>query len=530
MVNQGEEEKKNKNDLAKTINAGIDYAAKTLPTEREVTLKRTEIKPTADQALWVAIRNRTKAISFNRYSEFIDAVFCPDKKGAAQDGCKENGPKEIGAPKLKERIDDLNMRCTIHGVDAYNLLRFATEVFLIIECGVVDIKNDSNNNKVTLHYPDLSGFTNTEPSGEESKRLGREVKLADIEEQLTQYFGVGTNQLPYLRRILVALLGLDQDPGKRLEINEKLPYCDEVLQHRFTCPSMLELIWSYWHEEGMLVQAMNAIAIRFQNRRRSADRDPLADLEIDPLRPLNNLLWGYIQNEYKRLTLQRRAYEYDHHYGISLYGTAVPNLRSADSRSKFLEAFHNLLYRASDFYTKDADTTVVADGFPLLNALKEVHLSLAEGAHNQFGDLPWTARVEMLIEQWLLARPEMRDFLRGRAMVPYREKWMGQVDAMKKLQSWTDTTITHFNELAVFGEQILLSIRYGDWIDVNDEGQATNWARYWKPEIQSYIHAYRTITGVDLTSEMTDARKAAERYVKPSVHLQRRLAEQTLRR
>ena len=29
--------------------------------------------------------------------------------------------------------------------------------------------------------------------------------------------------------------------------------------------------------------------------RGAGDRDPLANLEIDPLRPLNNLLWGYIQ-------------------------------------------------------------------------------------------------------------------------------------------------------------------------------------------------------------------------------------------
>ena len=42
------------------------------------------------------------------------------------------------------------------------------------------------------------------------------------------------------------------------------------------------------------------------------------------------------------------------------------------------------------------DTTVVADGFPVLNALKEVHLLLTQGAHNQYGDLPWTARQEML--------------------------------------------------------------------------------------------------------------------------------------
>ena len=95
---------------------------------------------------------------------------------------------------------------------------------------------------------------------------------------------------------------------------------------------------------------------------------------------------------------------------------------------------------------------MIAEAFPLLNALKEVHLILAEAAHNQFGDLPWTARGEMLIMQWLLARPEMREFLRGRYMVPYQEGWMGAVDSMKRLQGWTDTTVTHFHELAVTGE------------------------------------------------------------------------------
>ncbi len=28
--------------------------------------------------------------------------------------------------------------------------------------------------------------------------------------------------------------------------------------------------------------------------------------------------------------------------------------------------------------------------------------------------------------------------------------------------------------------------------------QAANWARYWRPEVQGYIHAYRAVTGVDL--------------------------------
>ncbi|RYG31696.1 MAG: penicillin-binding protein 1C, partial [Chitinophagaceae bacterium] len=37
-----------------------------------------------------------------------------------------------------------------------------------------------------------------------------------------------------------------------------------------------ELIWNYWHEEGMVSQTMNAIATRFQNRRTRPGFDPLA--------------------------------------------------------------------------------------------------------------------------------------------------------------------------------------------------------------------------------------------------------------
>jgi hypothetical protein len=458
-----------------------------------VILRHAASQPTADQALWVAIRNRTDAIGFKRFNEFVQQVFCEEGIETGISNIHQQYTKKFG-----DLPDSIDARLSIHAVDAYNVLRLATEVFLLLECGVV--KKDGR--KVTLLSPKYF-----DPM-EESARLGDNVTRNSIEGRLTQYFG-GHDKLPYLNRILNALLGPDPDRQE-----EKLPFCDGVLKHRFSCPGLQELIWSYWQEEGMLAQTMNAIALRFQNRRCQPGRDPLAELEIDPLRPLNNLLWGYIQNEHNRLTVPRRVYEYDHHYGLTLYGKAVPKLRSADSRSKFLDGFHNLLYRTSIFYKDDADTTVVADAFPLLNALREVHLVLAEGAHNQFGDLPWTARVEMLIEQWLLARPEMQVFLRGRPMVPYREEWMGRVDAMKKLQGWTDVSVSHFQELATYGEQILLTIRYGDWIDVNDENQAKNWARYWKPEIQGYIHAYRAVTGVDLTTEPVDA-------TPPWVHLKR---------
>jgi hypothetical protein len=205
-------------------------------------------------------------------------------------------------------------------------------------------------------------------------------------------------------------------------------------------------------------------------------------------------------------------------------------LRPADSRSKFIEAFHNLLYLCAGFYKQDDDTTIIADGFPILNALKEVHLLLTEGAHNQYGDLPSTARIEMLMQQWILGRPEFREYLPTRVMVAYPERWMDRVDAMKTLQRWTDTPVLHFRNLAVFGEQVLLSIRFGAWTTINDPIQAANWARFWRAEIQGYIHAYRAVTGVDLTSDAAEAQQKEAKAAQPWVHLRSRLALQQQRR
>ena len=468
--------------------------------EANVALQLSESPPTDDQALWAAIRNRTAAVAFPRYQRFIDKIFCSDDLLTAH----------IENPLKKKLGSDYQLN--IFGPYAYGLLKLATQAFLTLECGVVLREND--------WFDQDSLFT---PENEPIRFGDPTITPAKISDTLERYLVSpdSTRALPYLKKIVEAFVSLNNDRG-----TEVLPYCEGILKHRLTAPSMIELIWSYWLEEGMLAQTMNAIAWRFQNRRRSG-QDPLGELEFDALRPLNNIVWGFIQDEHNRLTVQRRAYEYQHHYGMSLEGKAVGDITPADARSKFIEAFHNLLYRADLFYREDRDTTKHADAFTLLNALKEVHIILAEGAHNQFGDLTWTARAEMLTMQWMLARPEMREFLRGRYMVPYQELWMGAVDSMKKLQGWTDTSIMHFHELAVTGERILLSIRYGNWADIsNIEEQAKNWARGCKPEIQRYMHAYRTVTGVDLSAEITDKQEASRRLLPPSALLKERLLSQ----
>lgn len=468
----------------------------------KVSLQRSTVGATADQALWVAIRGRVNSIGFADYERFINNVLF----------------RQQDVPESIQGRFEHNHQFSF-GVDAYQLLKATTEIFLILNAGVLGTPGNLLNK-------------NSFNRAQEEARLGRKLKFGTLQEALQGY--VGMNSLPYIDRVLGSLDEEEEEEpdtggapqGGVMPASAVPPLGPTLLDAGPHYPLLLELLWSYWHEEGMLVQAINAISLRFQNKRLPGENNPLANLELSPLRPLSNLLWGYIQDEPFRLTVARRAYEYSHEYGLSLMGRAVPGMRPADHRSKFLEAFHSLLHQVAVFYKEDSDTTVIANGFPLLNSLKEVHMLLAEGAHNQFGDLPWTARVEMLIQQWLLSRQELRDFLRGRPMVPYKEPWMGQVDTLRRMLGWGDTPVTHFRDLATFGEQILLSIRYGDWINVDDEDAAKNWARYWKPEIQGYVHAYRAATGVDLTAADMNRQIST---TSPAVLLQRRLAQNRVR-
>jgi hypothetical protein len=93
------------------------------------------------------------------------------------------------------------------------------------------------------------------------------------------------------------------------------------------------------------------------------------------------------------------------------------------------------------------------------------------------------------------------------------------------MQGWTDASVSAFNRLATAGERILLTIRHGSWaraVDA-DAALAAQWALRWRPQIQSYIHNYRAVTGVDLSAPVTSNQDLAERYVLPSIHLRRRL-------
>ena len=285
----------------------------------------------------------------------------------------------------------------------------------------------------------------------------------------------------------------------------------------------VELIYVYWLEEAMIFQSLNRIIARFQNRRAPGGRDPLSRLAVNPLMPLRGLLWGLAEAEKDRLSLRRRASEYEYQYGLQLIGKAVPSAELlVERRTQFLEAFHSLLHACHFYYKELNDKTVDADAFPLLSNLQELHLVLAKGANNQFADMALIARIETMDVQWMLAQPEMHQFLGGPTMVPYEEEWMDRVDTMKSMQGWSDVSVTHFYDLAVHGEQLLLSVRHGRWNESTMKADdAKNWAIAWKSSVQRYIHAYRAVTGVDL-SERVDT-------TMPSTLLQRRLDQKLVR-
>ena len=478
-----------------------------------VSLGEAKREETYDQTLWGLIRRRS--INFSRYRGFIDRVLCTQPDAKTQ--------------PVRDYASSRSLPFSRSA--SYSMLKYATEYYLMMEAGLVpsieDLTGpqgrDGNLNFQRPNHDDIS---------DEKRRLGGPAFSVNAlrDEYLERLENEEGKVLPYFKLIVEKLGEVPLKDSQDLVGGDDV--CYGILKSKLQGPPMMELIWSYWHEEGGLVQTMNALSLRFQNvRRPGPGPDPLANMAIDPLRPLNNIIWGYIEDERNRLTMNRRNLEYQYEYGFGLIGRGVQPIAVAENRTFFLRGFHSLLRACTEFYQQANFTTVIPDGFPILNHLREVHLTLAEGAHNQYGDLPWTARAEMMSQQWILARPEVREFLGGRIMVPYTEPWMDRVDNMKSLQGWNPTNITHFRDLGAFGEQLLLSIRYGSWNSPTiGATNAANWAHYWREEIQRYIHAYKAVTGIDLATDLGDIRQNApdneERYLQPAQLIERQQAIQ----
>src|SRR5262245_40579503 len=168
-----------------------------------------------DKIFWTAIRNRTEAIGFDNYSRVIDAVLCGRDNPSAKT-CKDQSKEftEIGTPSIQERRDNLlDDFPSIYGVDTYNLLKLATQAFLLFETGI------------GIRRPRLGPDTFLP---EEQKRYGDNSIIYDnpqnptdpnsLTAQLNRFLG-GEGKAPYLRRIVDALVAA----GSK---QEGSPFCE----------------------------------------------------------------------------------------------------------------------------------------------------------------------------------------------------------------------------------------------------------------------------------------------------------------
>ena len=225
------------------------------------TMTRTATSFTEDTAFWTGIRNSTEALSFNNYLSFMDWIFCGGKlppPGFETDRYDVKQSKYYNDLKNKRFLPFTDS-------DAYRVVKAATEAFVMVNCGIHQQFSpfDPNTNR---------------PNRDDAYLDRRDLPIPD--EELSTAFDKylvpvnGDKTLPYLAVIrrklpdipIKTTLFEDAVPRTRGDENKILDNCFGLLQDKLTNPCLLELIWSYWHEEGMLVQTMNAITRRFPER------------------------------------------------------------------------------------------------------------------------------------------------------------------------------------------------------------------------------------------------------------------------
>ena len=206
-----------------------------LDVRATVNLQPSAIGLTDDAVLGVAIRNRTAAVGFDRYKRFLDCLFCGDDlSGVRASKLIEKSLKAFTVGCVDEERKEfvgVDTRLNVQGPYAYGVLKLATQSFLMLESGVVIRGNEDHRPKILFMDKERDRFNDAD------------LSLHELEERLKHYLvhynGLGS-VLPYLNRVVSTFIGLNGE--------EVLPYCDGILQHRLSSPSLIELIWSYWHE------------------------------------------------------------------------------------------------------------------------------------------------------------------------------------------------------------------------------------------------------------------------------------------
>ena len=101
-----------------------------------ITLGRTAHVATDDVALWIVIKNSTDALSFRNYDRLMRLVLCGEELTAEEEDEGRVDPASIN--EVKNEFNERRKRRFLpyFDVDAYRLLKVATEAFVIANCGV----------------------------------------------------------------------------------------------------------------------------------------------------------------------------------------------------------------------------------------------------------------------------------------------------------------------------------------------------------------------------------------------------------
>ena len=148
--------------------------------------------------------------------------------------------------------------------DAYRVVKAATEAFVMVNCGVLKEPRpfDGNLDEAYLDRRDLPA-----PQKDLAALFDEDYLVrAGGTEEILPYLAIIRRKLP---DVSIKTTSFENARGSLAD------ECFGFLQDKLANPCLLELIWSYWHEEGMLVQTMNAITRRFQNVRALGAQDPL---------------------------------------------------------------------------------------------------------------------------------------------------------------------------------------------------------------------------------------------------------------
>jgi hypothetical protein len=180
-----------------------------------VALQRIDFPDTVDQALWPIIRKAVESLSFSRYQDWIDKVVCAP------------GELERRERAAVGRVQP-NRALPFPDIDPYRLLKVATEVFLMINCGVALERNAYENLLKELGPGDR-------------ERLG-----VSSGGQLDAYWRGylqrvnGFYTIPYLDIVRRKLGDIRLGDSDRMRFADR---CYGILREKFTRPCLIELIW-----------------------------------------------------------------------------------------------------------------------------------------------------------------------------------------------------------------------------------------------------------------------------------------------